>query len=271
MMTLKPLAFLDSGIGGLPYLAHLRQSLPNAPFIYVADNRNFPYGKKTEDEVRWAAMDMTTRMLRHYDPALVVVACNTASLHALSLLRASFPLEFVGVVPAVKPASAASRSRVVGVMATERALQGSYFDHLVEEFGNGCRIVRFAATALIQAIETDPFMEDKAGYIRLMEEIRGHFRSQGVDTIVLGCTHFLHLNQQLLDVFGKEFTIFDSREGVSQQTLRLLRGQGVLDQYATAKVGQNQSVFHLTAPLHEPGIYPRVAEAFDLGYGGALS
>ena len=270
MTSLAPIAFIDSGIGGLPYLANFRAALPGAPLLYVADNRNFPYGQKSESEVRQAALDMTGRLVAQRDPALIIVACNTASMLALDALRSNFAYEFVGVVPAVKPAAKASRSRVVGVMATERALQGAYFDKLVAEFGGDCIVVRFAATELINAIETDPFMTDKSYYIQLMEEIRHYFLSRQVDTIVLGCTHFLHLNQEMLSVFGKDFTILDSRQGVTRQSLRLLQDRNVLYQYQAATASPQPGVFHLTASVVADSMYPRVAAAYDLTFGGEL-
>lgn len=269
MKKLAPLALIDSGIGGLPYLAHLRSQLPHTPLVYIADNRNFPYGKKTEDEVRAAATDMTQRLLARYDPALIVVACNTASMHALDHLRHSFPYQFVGVVPAVKPAAKLSRSHMIGVMASERALIGDYFDRLVAEHSAGCEVVRCPATELIRSIETDPFMTDKTHYIELMEEIRHHFLSRGVDTIVLGCTHFLHLNQEMLDVFGKDFTILDSRDGVTRQTLRVLASLQLLDSYRKAE-GNPEQTFHLTAPVGPESFYYAVAKNFALDFGGAL-
>lgn len=263
------IAFIDSGIGGLPYLRHLRQALPGASYAYVADNRNFPYGTKSADEVCAAAVDMTERLLRRYDPALVVVACNTASMHALDALRRRFPYDFVGVVPAVKPAARLSRSRSIGVMASERALIGDYFDRLVAEHAADCRVVRYPATELIRAIETDPFMEDRQAYLDLMSDIRACFRSQSVDTIVLGCTHFLHVDRELRAVFGDEFALLDSREGVSRQTMRRLQALGVLDGLRRADPAAAAGSFHLTAPDPSP-LYPKVAAAFGLAFGGDL-
>src|SRR5512141_928404 len=99
--TLQPIAFIDSGVGGIPYLAHLRSRLPGAPLVYVADNLNFPYGPKSEDEVRAAVLAMARRTIGRYRPELLVVACNTASTLALDDLRQAFDLDIVGVVPAV--------------------------------------------------------------------------------------------------------------------------------------------------------------------------
>lgn len=271
MSTLQPIAFIDSGVGGIPYLAHLRARLPGAPLVYVADNLNFPYGKKSEDEVRAAVLAMARRVIGRYRPELVVVACNTASLLSLDDLRGAFDLDFVGVVPAVKPAAAHSPMRRIGVMATERAVKSAYLDRLVREFASDCQVTRVAATELIRTIESDPFMEDGAVYERLLDDIRLHFKADGVDTIVLGCTHFLMLKPELLERFGNEFTILDSREGITRRALSLLERHGTLAEYQAAKPGEaGSSWFHLTGGLEGDAIYRRVAEAYGLEFGGLL-
>jgi glutamate racemase len=271
MSTPQPLAFIDSGVGGIPYLAHLRTRLPGVPLVYVADNRNFPYGKKSEAEVVEAVLAMARRVIGRYRPELVVVACNTASLLALEALRSNFDTDFVGVVPAVKPAAERSAARRIGVMATERAVKSAYLDRLVDDFASDCRVTRVAATELIRAIEADPFMDCQADYERLLEDIRRRFQSDGVDTIVLGCTHFLMLKPELLAPFHAEFAILDSREGVTRRTLTLLERHGTLAAYQARAAGQaTTSVFHLTGDQEGPSVYRRVAEAYGLAYGGTL-
>jgi glutamate racemase len=121
-MTPDPIAFLDSGVGGLPYLAHTRRLLPGERYVYVADRENFPYGEKESARIVDAALSLTERLVAREHPRLVVVACNTMSVIALPMLRARFSLPFVGVVPAVKPAASLSRRRRVGVLATRQTV-----------------------------------------------------------------------------------------------------------------------------------------------------
>jgi glutamate racemase len=271
MTSLKPLAFIDSGVGGIPYLEHLRSRLPHAPLVYVADNLNFPYGPKSEPEIRSAVLAMARRTIARYRPELLVVACNTASMLSLEDLRAEFDLDIVGVVPAVKPAALRSQARSIGVMATERATKGAYLDRLVAEFASDCRVTRVAATELIRAIENDPFMDDNATYERLLGDIRDRFRALGVDTIVLGCTHFLMLKPELLGRFGADFTIVDSREGVTRRTLHLLERHGSLRDYQALEPGEARaSYFHLTGEGTGSGVHERVARAYGLEFGGCL-
>ena len=140
-MTPEPVAFLDSGVGGLPYLAHARKHLHSERFVYVADRENFPYGEKSRTAIIAAALSVAGRLLEREHPRLVVVACNTMSVVALADLRARFPVPFVGVVPAVKPAASLSRRKRVGVLATRQTVEGDYLRNLIVQHASGCDVV----------------------------------------------------------------------------------------------------------------------------------
>ncbi|HUX19839.1 MAG TPA: aspartate/glutamate racemase family protein, partial [Spirochaetia bacterium] len=143
-MAERPVVFYDSGIGGLPYLAWVRERRPDAHFIYVGDNEHFPYGEKTHEELRRIAVSVVGRILTRFDPQLVVVACNTASVVALAELRARYPVAFVGVVPAVKPAAERSRGRRIALLATTRTVGDAYSEKLIKEYASDCTVVRIA-------------------------------------------------------------------------------------------------------------------------------
>jgi glutamate racemase len=156
-------------------------------------------------------------------------------------------------------------------MATERAVKSAYLDRLVAEFAADCRVTRVAATELIRTIEADPFMDDTHTYERLLEDIRGRFSSQGVDTIVLGCTHFLMIKPDLLASFSRDFRVVDSRQGVTNRTLHLLEAHGRLEAYRSLAPGEaGLARFHLTGDLSGPSVYQRVADAYGLEFGGTL-
>ncbi len=223
----QPVAFLDSGIGGLPYLASTRSLLPKERYVYAVDRENFPYGEKSADQVIQAITDLTRRMIERENPRLVVVACNTASVVALGVLREKFPLPFVGVVPAVKPAAALSKRRRVGVLATRRTVEGEYLRSLIQQHASGCTVVSLPAADLVQFVEQAMERctpEEKTA--RVAAEVE-RFRDAGIDALVLGCTHFLHLEpefRRLLDAEG--IALVDSRTGVSRQVQRLLKNGG---------------------------------------------
>jgi len=222
-MTPEPVAFLDSGVGGLPYLAHARTFLPGRRLVYVADRANFPYGEKSKAEIVDAAMAVAGRLVERERPSLVVVACNTMSVAALTELRARFSVPFVGVVPAVKPAASLSRRKRVGVLATRQTVEGEYLHGLIARYAAGCEVVSLASGPLVEFVEKDLY---KAGPREREDRVRlevDRFTTAGIDALVLGCTHFLHLEKEfrrLLDSQGIE--LVDSREGVSRQARRVL-------------------------------------------------
>ncbi len=225
-MTPEPVAFLDSGVGGLPYLAHTRRLLPDWSFVYVADRENFPYGEKEPSRIIEASIGVAERLIARAHPLLIVVACNTISVVALEVLRARFPIPFVGVVPAVKPAASFSRRHRVGVLATRQTVEGAYLRSLIEKHARGCTVVSLPASGLVKFVERDLY---RAGPAERAERVRqevDRFRNERIDALVLACTHFLHLESEfrtLLD--GDGVMLVDSREGVSRQVARLLAGR----------------------------------------------
>ena len=223
----QPIAFLDSGIGGLPYLASTRSLLPDERYVYAVDRENFPYGEKSADRVVHAVSGLTRRIVEREHPRLVVVACNTASVVALDVLRREFPLPFVGVVPAVKPAAALSRRRRVGVLATRRTVEGEYLRSLIHEHAARCTVVSLPAAGLVEFVEQAMercSAEEKTARVRTEVE---RFRSAGIDTLVLGCTHFLHLEPEFRHLLNDEgIALVDSRDGVARQVQRLLARSG---------------------------------------------
>ena len=222
-MTPEPVAFLDSGVGGLPYLAHARSFLPGRRLVYVADRENFPYGEKSKPEIIAAALSVAEQLVRRERPGLVVVACNTMSVVALEELRARFSVPFVGVVPAVKPAASLSRRKRVGVLATRRTVEGEYLHELIQRHAAGCEVVSLASGPLVEFVERDLYHAGPRERQQRVQQEVDRFTSEGIDALVLGCTHFLHLEREfreLLDARG--IMLVDSRDGVSRQARRVL-------------------------------------------------
>jgi glutamate racemase len=162
-------------------------------------------------------------MIEREHPRLVVVACNTASVVALGALRGKFRLPFVGVVPAVKPAAALSKRRRVGVLATRRTVEGEYLRSLIQAHASGCTVVSLPAAGLVEFVEEDMERctpEEKTARVRTEVE---RFREAGIDALVLGCTHFLHLEPEFRHLLSHEgIALVDSRSGVARQVQRLL-------------------------------------------------
>ena len=216
------IAFLDSGVGGLPYLEWLRSRRPDLNVVYVADSLNFPYGERSPDEVRSAVLDTAGRLLNSGTPRIMVVACNTASVAALSELRAVAPCPVVGTVPAVKPAALLAGDGAIGVLATRGTAQSAYLDQLINAFAPGRNIVKVAAGDIVRFVEEHWLDEGESGAIPVLERALKELKASRVSSVVMGCTHFLHVLKPISEGLGPDVQIVDSRDGVGRRIFSLL-------------------------------------------------
>ncbi|MDW7710155.1 MAG: glutamate racemase [Deferrisomatales bacterium] len=223
-MRRGPVAVFDSGIGGLTVLREIRRLLPGEDLCYLADQAHVPYGPRPADEVR-ALCRGAVRFLLDEGAAVVVVACNTASAAALHHLREVFPrVSFVGMEPAVKPAAQASRSGAVGVLATPGTFRGRPFCSVVERFARGVRVLTATCPGLVDAVEAG---ETAGPRLRaLVEEALAPLLREGIDALVLGCTHYPHALETIREVCGPGVDVIDPAPAVARQVLRVLEGQG---------------------------------------------
>lgn len=224
----RPILFFDSGVGGLPYLLHAKKQLPNERFVYLADRKNFPYGEKSITEIKNAVFSALSSILKIEKPKLAVIACNTASVVTLASLRSKFKFPFVGVVPAVKPASRITRDGKIAVLATFRTTEDLYLQNLIDSFASDKEVKRFAEGNLVEFVEKNFFESSKKEKINIIENTLYDVKSNGFSTIVLGCTHFLLLEDELKKVLGNSVSIVDSREGVTNQLIRLLNENNLM-------------------------------------------
>lgn len=274
-MRRKPIAFIDSGVGGLPYLAHTRRLLPAESYLYVADRANFPYGGKPRRRIVAAVVSLVEKLIPREDPRLIVVACNTASVVALEALRARFPIPFVGVVPAVKPAAAASGHRRIGVLATRGTVEGKYLRDLVERFAAGCTVVSLPAGELVDFVEQESLEASRGQRLARVASEVDRFQQAGIDALVLGCTHFLHLEEEFRELLAAEgIQLIDSRDGVARQVARLLDAVTAGTQSASGSrrgLAAAAGAFYVTGgpPIEER--YRLFAERFGLSFAGVLT
>jgi glutamate racemase len=267
-------AFFDSGIGGLPYLNWVRNAFPGISCSYLADRENFPYGQKSINELVSLIIATMERYIKAVNPSLVVVACNTASVTSLQALRDHFDVPFVGVVPAIKPAAALSRRRSIGLLATRRTVEDPYTDNLVRLFADGYLVERFAGVDIVNFVENRLLDAEPDEVERVVEPAVRFFREKNIDTLVLGCTHFLHIRETLVKAFGPEIEIVDSLEGVGKQVIRLIdrdgassSADGPAEPDCTAVPG---SLFFKTGSRENDRMYRRFAGQYGLEWGGLL-
>ena len=213
----------DSGVGGLSVLRAMRQAMPGQPVIYLADQAHVPYGARPLEEVRQFSGEIT-RFLRAQGAGLVVVACNTASAAALHFLREQFPrLSFVGMEPAVKPAAEQTHSGVVGVLATPATFQGALYASVVERFARGVTILQDTCPGLVQQIEAGDLYGP--GTRQILETALLPMLAQGIDTVVLGCTHYPFVIPLIQEITGPAVRVIDPAPAVARQIARLLAQQ----------------------------------------------
>ena len=208
----------DSGIGGLSILRELRRALPGVTLSYLADNRHLPYGDKSTAWLNTRVQTLVAQLLAQ-GAVLVVVACNTATTHTIAGLRQRWPdVAFVGVEPGIKPAVQASREGRIGVLATPATMRSPRLQQLITQHAGDCRIELLPCAELATAIE-----QGNDGRIdALVEEACADLRAAGVDTVVLGCTHYPLVSERWSSRLGPEIHIVDTATAVARRVASLL-------------------------------------------------
>lgn len=240
----EPILIFDSGVGGLSIHAALTARLPGLELVYACDNAAFPYGPKPAAELVERVHAVLDALIQTYRPRLVVVACNTASTVALPGLRSHFAVPIVGVVPAIKPAAQLSRNRVIGLLATPGTVSRLYTDQLIADFASDCTVVRIGTTELVEWAEAKLRGEpvDLNALRQLLEPLFAH-ENGSADTVVLGCTHFPLLLEELQAAVSRPVLWIDSGDAVARRVETLL---GSIP--STASIAPARAVFTAKTP-----------------------
>jgi glutamate racemase len=222
-----PILLFDSGVGGLSVLAELRGVLPQAPVLYAADNGGLPYGTKSEAEVAARVCGLLGRMSERFRPRLICIACNTASTIALAMVRDVLNVPIVGTVPAIKPAAELTKTGTIGLLGTAATIRQPYVDRLAAEFASDKRLLRFAAGELVEAAEAKLRGQqvDPAITARAAAGLREQEGGAEIDTVVLACTHFPLLRDELAAAFGPGVSFVDGAKGIARRIVHLTQGQ----------------------------------------------
>lgn len=244
----SPIGIFDSGVGGLSVLQALRHELPHEQFVYLADSGNAPYGDARGDAfVQERTLAIAQYLRQQHDIKILVIACNTATAAAVELLRAQMPeLPVIGVEPAIKPASFSSQTHHVGVMATRATVSSQRVARLVAEHGQRAEFHLMACDGLAKAIERSteqPLPENAdATEIRALcakyTEALGNFgqKTGQMDTLVLGCTHYIFVKDDLRALLGPDIQFLDTGAPVARQTRRMLEQRTLLAPEIDAKL-----------------------------------
>lgn len=223
------IGIFDSGVGGLSVFREIRKVLPEQSYIYYSDNAHCPYGEKSREYIIDRTREIT-RFLLAKGCEIIVVACNTATAAAISRLREEFPVKFIGMEPAIKPAAQSTRTGVVGVLATAGTLKATKYLDTREKWAQNVQIVEHIGQGFVELVEkgevSGPHAESvvSASLMPLLEA--------GADTIVLGCTHYPFLIDTINKVAAEHFpertiTIIDPAPAVARHLLEVMHEEGI--------------------------------------------
>ncbi|BAJ04152.1 glutamate racemase [Shewanella violacea DSS12] len=237
----KPILVFDSGIGGLTILDEIRLALPNENYIYLFDNARLPYGELGEQELISGSVSLITDFVKNESVSMVIIACNTASTLILPSLRAALNIPVVGVVPAIKPAALLSKKKHIGLLATPGTIKRTYTHELIEQFAGECKVDLYASSELVLLAE-----QKAAGHPVTQQQlarILSPIYQSELDTLVLGCTHFPILRQEMQEYLGDKISLLDSGKAVAARVVTLkLKAQQKLVQAEWDKDETNEGL-----------------------------
>ena len=208
----------DSGVGGLTVLRALRSAIPDAPLHYVADSAHAPYGPKSTEAIVARSLAIGEHLIAQ-GAALIVVACNTATAHAVAALRARWPqLPIVGIEPGIKPAVQATRNGRIAVMATQATVNSERYRQLIATHGGDVHVHSQACPGLVDRIETGDLGDERLQ--ELLKTYTDAVKTSGADTVLLGCTHYPFIQARIEALLGPGITVLNTEGAVARQTLK---------------------------------------------------
>jgi len=225
MSDRQAIGVFDSGVGGLSVLTHIRQRLPHESLVYVADLNYMPYGCKPEQVIHQRCMDIAG-FFDSQDCKAVVVACNTATAAAVHTMRSVYSFPVIGMEPAVKPAVQHSKSKVIGVLATRGTLGSDKFNRLASRFSQQARVIVQPCPGLVELIEAGDLSGTSTRV--LLESLLLPLMGQGMDTLVLGCTHYPFVMPLIREIIGDDICMIDSGDAIARELERQLRMRDLL-------------------------------------------
>ena len=224
-MSNNPIGIFDSGVGGISIWKEIQLLLPNESTIFLADSKNAPYGEKPSEEILELSIK-NTEYLSAKGCKIIVVACNTATTNAISYLRKNYNVPFIGIEPAIKPASLQSNSKTVGVLATKGTLTSNLFHSTIKEHTEGITIIEQEGTGLVSLIESGKVFSKETK--ELLKSYLSPMLAKNIDYLVLGCTHYPYLIPVLKELLPSHIKIIDSGEAVAKQTKAVLTAKDLL-------------------------------------------
>lgn len=229
-MTKEAIGIFDSGIGGTSIFNQIKERLPNENFIYLADNKNAPYGDKSKDDII-ALSIKNTELLLTKNCKLIVVACNTATTNAIKVLRNNYSIPFIGIEPAIKPAALNTKSNAIGILATKGTLSSALFHEATDLYSQNIRVIEQVGTGIVPLIEKGNINTPEMK--KLLQNYLEPMLRADIDYLVLGCTHYPYLTPVLKEILPKHVKIIDATLAVARQTEAVLKQHKLLNRSKT--------------------------------------
>lgn len=235
-MSIKPIGIFDSGVGGTSIWTEINQLLPNENTLYLADSKNAPYGSKGKDAIIELSIKNTEYLLNQ-NCKIIVVACNTATTNAIDYLRATYPIPFIGIEPAIKPAALQTKTNAIGILATQGTLSSALFSKTAGMFSKSVNIIEQVGEGIVDLIETGKLQSPEMK--SLLTIYLNPMLKANIDHLVLGCTHYPYLMPLLLEILPNHVKIIDSGQAVARQIKAVLQQNNLLN----AKLSTSQNRF----------------------------
>ena len=216
----------DSGVGGLSVLRELKKLLPNENFIFVADQRNVPYGGKTKKQLIELSSRIADFLVNKKNVKAVVIACNTSTVYSIETLRAKFKIPIIGTVPVIKSIANLSKSGKAAVFSTPATAKSPYLEALIKKFADGITIYKIWGTGLEDLVEEGDLKNSKVD--KILRDSLIPLKEKGVDVLALGCTHYPFLRDQIEAIVGPEIAVVDSGGAVARRTKEVLENEKLL-------------------------------------------
>ena len=223
-MNTQPIGIFDSGIGGLSILKEINRVLPNENTIYLADNKNCPYGDKDTVEIVKLSLKNSS-VLIDMNCKIIVVACNTATTNAIKEMRNSFSIPIIGIEPAIKPAILNTKTNKIGVLATEMTLTSDLFNQTSNKFSDKVEIIEQIGYGLVNQIEKGNINTENTK--KLLKSYIDPMLDSNIDQLVLGCTHYYFLIPIIRQIITDKITIQDPNKAIAKQIIKILKSKNL--------------------------------------------
>ena len=231
-MSSKPIGIFDSGVGGLSIWSEIHQLLPMESTVYLSDSKHAPYGPKGKETIINLSIK-NTEWLINQGCKLIVVACNTATTNAIDTLRKNYPIPFIGIEPAIKPAALQSKSKAIGILATKGTLSSQLFHETSQLYSSDFLVVEQVGNGIVELIENGALYSDEMKH--LLQSYLQPMLDAEIDCLVLGCTHYHFLTPILKQLLPKHVKIIDSGKAVAKQTKAVLESNVLLNTEASVE------------------------------------